>query len=710
MSTWVFTTPWSSLARLRVRLDFLQSSRIHPLLWSPILRSHYSALASEEEPPSMIAMRNEPYPREKPDSSIFEEHSPEYGRPSIVKPAEDVPTTSLEMLLQLVRDRNFDDAERLLSELNAVGVTPKPSFWYANVAVNIYRKVDGPQSERLKRFTTWWSLIPDASEDRDYDLKRMQGLLLGAPHIPDMPIAIRYGLIASAKGYAPQVWERTIPAVIRYCPPTVSARFLYEFRAAHFQYCRKVGEPVEETTFTEDEKAWFSLAVRSYGISGLIRPGLASLKRVPPPLAPEEAAAYGFLPSSDKVSLTSLGPAIDDLIRTTTAIAKLPRETTNWKSETQVVFEDKVPPADPSDFQNNFEHLKTAFQGKKLPRAPDVAQFIQQCAELGRPGELMLLRAIARSEGFQWKKRTSLWTLSEMLYYFYTGKYRGLILTYMRHFQAVGLPLKTGELRRRSPEDPTDYPNFKPFEPLPFSTLSRSLGFWPSRKQHALVWKVIVESTTSVPELEDLYLELLEYVKLSRGRPTLRDYNRKSWAAFRREPQEMFPQDANYIQPIPPPMLFDAAHFAPFLKMLARFKGSDRTFDILSDMHQLRIIPSIECITTLCSTLALEGSLDKLTMLLDRMESTDMIFRTYRQTKRKRTLNILAPPTVQTYTILIRYLMRQNYVEEAQKVAERLKTNLKYVSGTDDLTDEILKRLENTVRSQQEELDTQVIL
>lgn len=654
---------------------------------------------TEEEPPAMVAMRNEPYPREEPDLSIFEDHSAEYGTPDVVNETN-VPTTSADMLKQLIRDKNFDDAERLLSELTTVGVKLKPSFCYADAAMNVYRNVGLPQTERLERFTAWWSLIPNASEEQDYNFAKTQGLILGAAHIPDIPIVIRYALIAASKGYAKDVWEKAIPPIARYCPPDISSRFLFAFTAAHRLYLWRVREIMDEYTLKYNERHLFYLALKTYGISGLRGPALTSLRGPLPRLPPEEAASYGFVPNT-KTRFAGLGSELNGMLETL-SIGRIPPETANWKADEQAAL-------DPDQFDNTLERLMRGFQKKKPPRAPVVAQFIQQCVELNRPGALRELRSIARSDGHHWEKRVSLWALSEMLYYFYAGEYRGLLLTYMLHFQAVGLPLVAGDLRRRKPEDPADYPNFKPFKPLHSSYLARSLGFWPSRKQHALVWKVIVESTESIPALEELYSELIEYIKLSRGRPSSRNYIQKSWAAFRSEPLPMHPNDTNYVQPIPPPMLYDAAHFAPFLKMLAHHKGSNRAFDILSDMHELRIIPSIECITTLCSTLALEGSMDRLGLLLDRMEATDMVFKTYRETKNKKSFppNTLAPPTIQTYTILIRYLMRQDYVEDAQKVAERLRTKLEYAEGSDELTDEVLKRLDNAVQSKQEELDTQ---
>ena len=265
MSTWVFSSPWPSLARrLGLRLDFLHPHP-HPHTpgliqsqWSSplplLLRAHYSVLTAEGDPPSLVAMRNEPYPLDQPDSSIFEDYSMEYEKPAglLMKPIKK-PKTSSDMLAQLVVERNFEDAERLLSELRTVGVVVKPDTRYLDAALDVYRREDTAQVERLEQFSTWLSLIPDASNARNLDLTKIQGLILGAAHIPDMPIIIRFALIAASKGYASHVWEDTIALVVRYCPPRISSRFLYEFREAHRRYSVRFSGPLDSGSLTNRE-------------------------------------------------------------------------------------------------------------------------------------------------------------------------------------------------------------------------------------------------------------------------------------------------------------------------------------------------------------------------------------------------------------------------------------------------------------------------
>lgn len=99
--------------------------------------------------------------------------------------------------------------------------------------------------------------------------------------------------------------------------------------------------------------------------------------------------------------------------------------------------------------------------------------------------------------------------------------------------------------------------------------------------------------------------------------------------------------------------------------------------------------------------------MDKLKSLLDRTEMTDMVFKTYRQKGSKRAHNVFAPPTMETYTIWIRYLLKTGQIDEAVHVAERLRTRLRYEDGTDEMTDAVLGRLKEAIEKKEAEETTQ---
>ena len=71
------------------------------------------------------------------------------------------------------------------------------------------------------------------------------------------------------------------------------------------------------------------------------------------------------------------------------------------------------------DFEQTYKSLQDAFHTKKLPRAPEIARFIQQCVDNNRLEYVTRLKTLAQAEGPHREKRISLWGLSEMLYYYY---------------------------------------------------------------------------------------------------------------------------------------------------------------------------------------------------------------------------------------------------------------------------------------------------
>ena len=104
------------------------------------------------------------------------------------------------------------------------------------------------------------------------------------------------------------------------------------------------------------------------------------------------------------------------------------------------------------------------------------------------------------------------------------------------------------------------------------------------------------------------------------------------------------------------------------------------------------------------------------------MEITTLLYKTYRTTKNKHSLSALPPPpTVETYTIIILYLLRQRLIDEAVGVAERLRERVRLGFldvggggggegsglGADVDVEEVMRRLGDAVQRRREEEESQ---
>ncbi|CAL1699569.1 unnamed protein product [Somion occarium] len=671
--------------------------------WSPqLLRSHYSALVIQE-PPAMVAMRDEPYPQEPPDLSIFEEPTEEYGIASTIDP-DTVPMTFSEVLIQLVKDRKFDDADHLLTELMESGVDIKQDFAYAHAAINayLYRK-DVSQTQRLSLFRSWWSLIPEASSRVQYNFEPILLMLLSRTHVPDLPVIMEFALISASKGYADRVAKHVIPVVARYSPPEVSAVFLGKFRDVSRTYLKKLGRQ-SRVHARYRASQWHNLALQSHHSAGHLQKGLESLQAVFTPSWGEVfvASLKRSRVSRDLEPPPHLGLMSNEANASTVHPALIPAARSSMIQPSNT-----IPLGDLKDFDNFYHRLKsevrayarvgTTFEKRTLPSAPTLAQFMQQCIELGRMLALLRLRVLLCRPGYARHQRHGLWVLAEMLYHYYRHEYRGVLRTYIRHYHAVGLPLKAGYLRRFGPGELCDVKFFGSYAPLLRSQNFSPVGLFPTCFQTALVWRVIVETAESVSELDDLYKELLGYIKTAKGIPTKAQYHKSSFLAFLRQPRDPFPDESSYLQPLPVPSQFDAAHFAPFIKAFASRGATNRYIDILTDMQDLDIPVSTQCLTIVCSTFAINGEMEKLHSLLDEMEDS------LRRDKHSEP-SAIPPPTSETYTTVILFLLRKKNVDAAMTIARRLLENAQYVPGTNSETDQVLRALTEAVTHEYEGL------
>lgn len=113
-------------------------------------------------------MRNRPYPSEGWDTSLFEEPL-ETADLSFTQYEQRTPC---HILLQLVNKGEYEQAENVRAELEAMGLVIQPDVGYADIAKAAF--MSGEEKNRVQAFISWWTLVPEA--DTDHHLWNCQAL------------------------------------------------------------------------------------------------------------------------------------------------------------------------------------------------------------------------------------------------------------------------------------------------------------------------------------------------------------------------------------------------------------------------------------------------------------------------------------------------------------------------------------------------------
>ncbi|KAH9939555.1 hypothetical protein B0H21DRAFT_35521 [Amylocystis lapponica] len=678
MASWVLRAaplmPWS---RMPLRLDFPAWTLGHA--WSS--KHYFSSPILGQETPAMVELKKQPYPSTPLDSSLFEDMSEDYVThpSSLPMPTYDINPSGV--LLRLVREHKYDDANHVHAELTEMGVSIHPSSAYQHAAIHALRREYENAHERLTAFVKWWSLIPAGTHPECISTE-MWHALFREDALPDLPILTHFALISASKGYTTAIDPRLISLVIRYAPPLVSRAFLEELQRTSSEYLRTASNiypsrEIAQVRYTKRFRWWFSIAIRAHCMSGRPEEAVRTL---------QSARSYGISITSFTYEflLTRLRARLDlPLISVVEALRQSGSDNTLEITQSQPLYSPILGSPtleNPSEITFTDNHslavalrlIRNGMSTSRYPLPGTLASFIGAYKEAGRTVALdILYRQSLRSY-----QTASMWVLAEMLYYFRRGQHNLVHYAFGHHFHFVGVPPRTRRYTIRTTTRISRRDGFHEFAPL-LSVYTQKDKMWPSTHHTALVWRVVALSRPDMPAVERLYAELLEQIARARN-PEYAPWPSSAFSAT----SEFSP----YPEAIAPPVQFDAGHFDAFVYVFAHRGDVPRAAAVVQEMYSLGFTPGARTLTVLAAAFARDGDTSRLNQLLDRMEAPapDAADAAQRLT--------LPAPNIVTYTAVMRAFLNRHNISEAVAVAERLK-KAGYVPGSNETTDQALVEL-----------------
>ncbi|EIW55292.1 uncharacterized protein TRAVEDRAFT_31070 [Trametes versicolor FP-101664 SS1] len=618
MASWVLAhPPWHALARVRLRWDVF----VKPGTWTS--KQFLSTPPLSAETPAMREVKTYPYPATAPDTTLFEETTDEYyaaegdtqAHTGLYPSHAEVnhPSTMLE---NLVKERNYADATRVHAELLELGVEIPFHPVYHFAARQALLNPALSQRERLESFVKWWSLFPPRREVRE-PLRAIGSVLtdlLRNDAVPDIPLIVRFALLAASKGYARAVYRQVIPVIASYAPSDVLLHFLGEFLAAVRQF---------KTSIVRDGKASESAASRTlhiqpsfiYGITllELVRIGKTGVALEVLQLVRSRGIRYHYIlcflrEEADAnvvatvMSLCKARQAQSSWLETPAKDAILP----SWKppsSPTRQPETVATPSLDPlqsptddaaasASDSNEMQALVTITRSLKHALSSGTLSLSSESLQrvlaayraAGRSTLLRRLRVLA----YRHHEIVPTWALAEMVNHDHCHRSLYTIMEeFESHFYLVGVPRGfTDELWKARGNGPA---RNRP-------QIHRK--YFPTAKHTHFVWRVFLARARGRAQVERLYLQLLEDVAASRDIPALavpRIACLPSWKPAT--------DPAVFIRPIPPPSLFGVGHFAIFMKAFDRLDLPKVAARVIIDMYSLGFGPDSGLVAPFLSSL-----------------------------------------------------------------------------------------------------------
>ncbi|KAI0764582.1 hypothetical protein BD413DRAFT_438395, partial [Trametes elegans] len=590
MASWVLAhPPWHTLARIRLRWNYF--AKASPWTSRQFLNTPPTAV----ETPAMRDVKAYPYPETALDGSLFEEPTDEYHHAAEETdahvghyPLPAVVNHPSAMVQDLIKNGMLQDAARVRDELVHAGVEIPPHPIYIIAARQTLHTTGLSHKDRLDAFTDWWSLIPSRTEVDHYrDIVSILVDLLRYDIAPDIALIIRFALLAASKGYARAISPEVIPMVARYANSEATVRFLESLYTAAQAFESANGpRPLRPRKTSRPPlllfRDWCYLAMRELVTIGRTRVALDVLQmahardlRFPP--AAYRLLAKAFQQERDvdgmnivrSLSLSSLDPA------PTTGSHHGARNTSaNALTGTCVIMpDDHETPA----LVKTARLLGRSLAAGRLPiSAIQLSGLISTFLKADRRS---LVRRL-RQRAYKQEHLIAVWTLAEMMRHAFLKR---PVLTIIKEYEAslhmVGVPRGVvDQLWRNRRDEPMKAARSRP-------ALRRKVH--PSHEHSRIVWEAFLRRARSRTQVQKLYLQLLEEVTLSREVPL----SVVPFTAMMRSWQSTS-DSADDAHPIAPPSLYNAHHFALFMKAFRRFGLPAVAARVIVDMYVLGIKPN----------------------------------------------------------------------------------------------------------------------
>ncbi|KAI0656928.1 hypothetical protein C8Q70DRAFT_304237 [Cubamyces menziesii] len=649
MAAWVLAhPPWQALSRVRSRWDILVKSGP----WTS--KQFFSTASISTETPAMRQVKAYPYPDAAPDTSLFEDSTDEYREASGDTDAQlsTFETSSADsnhpsnLLKSLVKQGRFQDASRVHTELTNMGVEILPHPVYHFAARQALRDHALSREQRVAIFMKWWSLFPSRTEvDGARSVYSIVAELLRNSTTLDILLVKQFAVLAATKGHV-SIASEVIPVVARYTSPEAAFGFLEDFCRAALGFKASLAKQGEhhdaghdnKSIFYVDTRNWYSLLIselaatqRSFAALDILR--LARARRIP--ISP---AAY-----------TALGREFfrdvnQDALKATVRLARAQLDGTSPTDHHQALsaaiqslegLRDPSLSPSPKEAQNlplsqrsglstdELEHLRTADLSNSLT-LPGLTRLLKRSIKAGvldisatRLSKLVgallqakrtsLVRRL-RASAYRHPQLVPLWALAEMTRLENVGfSLLHILREFEAHFHVVGVPRGIADEVWENPR--TIQPgHLGPDRP----PISRKLH--PKPFDIHLVWMAALRRASSSSQVQRLYSQFLQDVAASRDVPP------STVPFLSSRPSDQAPNTPANSRVVPPPSLFNATHFALFIRAFQRFDLPSIARRVLLDMYHLGVKPNYVTLNAFIASLSAVPKDVPLSRIVDRLE------------------------------------------------------------------------------------------
>jgi pentatricopeptide repeat protein len=601
------------------------------------------------------------------DPSVFEVDSEEEyqtiassHKPLSLQAAVSSPDRSSLVLIRLIEEYRYEDANRVRSEMSQMDseITASPVFEQAALAA---LTMEGDREYRLTNFLGWLTLIP--RRDRELSLPKFDRFLrpLLEGRTPDIEFITQFAVVCVSKGYTQTFPQRIIPFVIRFAEPSVGLAFLEELHAAALRYDRHNNKHRRMKT-----RQWFNQAIRGY----------ASAHRLPQAVrALQLALTYGVNPTDFTYRfllhhLKSKEHDFPEALEYVTSLYQSQKASESLSSQplpkTTDTTSDQVDPFDyrfhcslSSDLVGELRRLWRAIGTDQHPPAVSLAQFLElYISTCDSIRGIQLLRRKAHRAGNRYRAH---WAMVEMLYYGKRKQWRQLLSTFDDCFYSVGVPDEIHKYKKPPAEQ--NQRNLR-------RTRGLQARIFPNITHTCLVWRALVEITDGTPEFDAIYRRLILHVEA----PGASSYPSSS------------SQETIRSATLPPPcQAFDAAHFTAFIYSLFRKAKTSQMRAVFSDMYRLGIEPTLPQLALLAGAHAIHSDYDGTLALLDLVDERLHVDRLTQAAD-----DTISPEDFQKFLVL--YLpsfsgfLYRNHIRGASVIKDRL-FKYGYVKGSNELVE-----------------------
>lgn len=643
-----------------------------------------------------------PYPQTSPDTSLFEEATPEYrvNRFAVSQTPGDVDYAQQFPCYPLYRamvERRYVDGDRVRLDLLKMGVTIRPDTIYAYPALHALKFASEPH--RFEAFSTWLSLLPERSyvvpEETLDPLRSIVNILArnldraGPLSPPDLRPAMYFAVVCVSKGYNLGFAGTCLWRIMRLADSETAVAFLQDLVAAY----KKNTTQIDPGRIAD----WYTRSIRIQCIAGRYDACFKLLKialqqRIPVPISETLSYILGRLKARGQMDV--LADVAPNMFK--------PEYASSFSTAQSKKLALVDTPLTPDiGIVKQLRELRIALGSSTPPRATAIASFLLAYRSLGRSRACILLHGKAMRH----KATIRGWVMAEMIYHLEMGNPLGALVRYNRVFNPTIIarekiesvikeyaPAKRRFLRTQEPQDKLD----------------------PSPADTVYAWTALLRLCRRKEEREDLYAFML-----SNAEATMRQTPESMTDVLQvgdESPDTSSPETPNLPlsrleRPVPatagPGLILHPFYFVPFIKEFGYYAGPDRAYRVFNDMAEFGLRADSYCASAVIEVYARYGRLTKVIEMLDRWERQGVVTRAAVRTDVSYPL--AEAPSLAVYTAIMQGLVSYRATRGALLIRERLVEKFNYVYGTNphtdrvfDVHDKLMLRWQKRLRKRQE--------